>query len=292
MTVHEPGAGTTSWRATGFARNGEVAIAYEVLGEGGPWLVLVHGLGYGRWGWGSFAERLSAGRRVVLVDNRGIGESDSPPGPYSVEEMAGDVEAVIDQLDAAGCDILGASLGGMVVLQMALDRPDRLGRIVLVATTPGDELGHPMPDGTARLLSGNLSVTPDTARRLVAGALSPTTLAERPELVDLLLELRRVNPQEPEAWRAQAAASAGFAVRSSLGSIANPVLLIAGTDDTVIDPRNTELLADELADARALLVPDAGHLCFWERPDELASAVAGFLGHVPTGARVAVADEA
>lgn len=272
-------------RPLGVRREGRtrrpVSIAYELAGEDGPHLVLIHGLGYGRWGWGPFAELLARRRRLVLLDNRGIGGSDTPPGPYSVEEMAADVAGLLDELGLEQADVLGASLGGMVALRLALDAPGRFRHVVLLAATLGEELGTPLPKTTERLLRGSLPTAPSSERRLVSGALSPRTLADRPEIVDILVELRERNPQPAAAWEAQAAASASFAVSSGLERLTNPVLALAGLDDAVIDPANSELLASRLPNARAELLADAGHLSFWEHPQRLAAIVEAFLDDEP-----------
>ena len=86
--------------STELAQSGDVRIAYEVLGEGDP-LLFIHGLGYDRHGWGPLPQLLSDDFGVVVFDNRGVGESDVPPGPYSVAELAADALAV---LDAAGVE--------------------------------------------------------------------------------------------------------------------------------------------------------------------------------------------
>lgn len=275
MTVGRVASATLG--GVGFANHGGVTIAYQVLGREGPWLVLVHGLGYSRLGWGPFATLLAAGRRVVLVDNRGIGQSDRPTGPYRVEDMAGDIVAVLDDLGIDSCDLAGASLGGMVALQLAASQPERLRRMVLMAATPGEPQGRPLPASTATLLRGQVSQGARMQRRLIEGALAPTTVAARPELVDRLLALWREQGQPLEAWRAQAAASAGFGLRARLGAIATPTLAIAGLDDAVVDARNTMTLAFALPKARALYVSPAGHLCMWEEPELLSASVADFL---------------
>lgn len=253
------------------------AIAYQVLGESGPWLVLVHGLGYGRFGWGPMAALLAGRRRVVLIDNRGIGDSDRPPGPYTVDDMAGDVVAVMDHLGLQRPDVVGASLGGMVALQVAASYPDRTGRLVLIAATAGEPQGTALPQATAALLRGEIPRRAGTPRRLIEGALAPTTVARHPELVDALMELRGRQAQHPEGWRSQAAASAGFSLRAALGVLKCPTLAIAGTDDAVIDPENTMKLVFGLPEARAFYVAPAGHLCFWEEPELLAEEISLFL---------------
>jgi 3-oxoadipate enol-lactonase len=267
----------------GYADHEGVAIAYQVLGRRGPWLGLVHGLGYGRLGWGPFATRLAANRRIVLVDNRGIGQSDSPPGPYTVDDMAGDVLAVLDHLGLDRCDLVGASLGGMVVLQVAASHHERLRRMVLIASTPGEPQGKPLPASTRALLRGQLGHAARTERRLIEGALAPTTVATRPDLVDRLMDLWQEQAQPADAWEAQAAASAEFGLRSQLGRLTTPTLAISGLDDAVIDPGNTMTFAFALPNARAFYVAPAGHLCIWEEPELLADAIDEFLGGTSGG---------
>jgi 3-oxoadipate enol-lactonase len=272
MVTPRVASGQVSW-----ADNGGVEIAYQVLGGSGQFLVLVHGLGYGRLGWGPFAPLLSGGRRVVLVDNRGVGESGTPPGPYRVSEMATDIVAVLDDLGLERADVVGASLGGMITLELAATYPERLRRMVLIATTPGPPQGTPFPSGTAALLAGRVRADGGSTRRLVEGALSPATVAARPGMVEDLLALRQAQAQPASAWRAQAAASASFSLGMPLGELGTPALAVAGLDDAVIDPANTMRLSLGLGRARGFFVSPAGHLCFWEEPELLASVVADFL---------------
>src|SRR6202040_2928389 len=101
------------------ARNGDVRLAYGVRGEGDP-LLFIHGLGYDRVGWGPLPGLLARDFHVITFDNRGVGESDVPGGPYSVAQMAADAIAV---LDAAGIDrahVFGASLGGFIAQELAI----------------------------------------------------------------------------------------------------------------------------------------------------------------------------
>ena len=86
-------------------------IKWESTGEGSP-LLLIQGLGYGRWGWEPIVPGLAARHRVVSFDNRGIGESDKPAGPYTAAQMAEDARQVLDEAGIERAHVLGASLGG------------------------------------------------------------------------------------------------------------------------------------------------------------------------------------
>jgi pimeloyl-ACP methyl ester carboxylesterase len=255
------------------AANGGVRIAYEVRGSGEP-LLLMQGLGYGRWGWepvvGGFADEF----RVLFYDNRGIGESDVPPGPYTARQLAEDAVAVLDAEGVERADVVGASLGGMAAQELAIGFPDRVSRLVLVCTTPGGLTSHPMPRQTVELMLSAPTLPPETAlRRFVENALAPGASAE---LVERILALRLANPFDPEGWQAQAAAGAAFDALDRLSRIEAPTLVVTGTEDVVVDPRNSELLAATIPTARLERVP-GGHLFFWEDPDRFVTLVKEFL---------------
>ena len=257
-----------------YADSAGVRIAFEERGEGAP-LLLVHGLGYGRWGWGPAVEPLAEHARVLLFDNRGIGESDVPPGPYAARTLAGDAVAVLDAAGVERADVVGTSLGGMVAQVVATDFPERVRRLVLACTTPGGGRAVPYPEGTRKLLEQAATLAPDVAlRRFVENALSPDAPAT---LVDEIVALRTANPPDPAGWQAQAAAAAVFDGFDRLAEIAAPTLVLHGTADRVVDVGNAPLLAQAIPDARLELFEGCGHLFFWERPARFAAVVGEFL---------------
>ena len=254
-----------------------VRIAWERHGAG-PQLVLVHGLGYARWGWETVAASLAERFEVILVDNRGIGESDAPPGPYTAAEMAEDVLRVFDAARIPRAHVVGTSLGGMIAQEVALGWPDRVGRLVLACTTPGGPSAYPLPEGTVRLMGEAPSLDPAVAlRRFVENALAPETVTRRPELVERILAHRVATAQTSVAWAAQAAAGAAFDAFDRLGRITQPTLVVHGTEDRVVDVRNSAILGERIPDARVELFPGGGHLFFWEEPERFVETVSAFL---------------
>jgi pimeloyl-ACP methyl ester carboxylesterase len=259
------------------ATNAGVRLAYELRGSGEP-VLLVHGLGYARWGWEPVAPPLAEDFLVVLFDNRGIGESDVPAGPYAVAELARDACAVLDAAGIERAHVVGTSLGGMVAQELALSHPERVERLVLACTTPGGARAHPMPARTVALMLEAPTLPLERAlRRFVENALSPRTVSERPELVERIYGFRLASPLDPDGWQAQAAAGASFDRLARLGEIRAPTLVVTGTDDNVVDPRNSDLLAQRIPDARLERVPDSGHLFFWEQPERFHELVREFL---------------
>ena len=254
-----------------------VRIAWERHGSGAP-LLLIHGLGYARWGWEPVLPGLAERFDVVLFDNRGIGESDAPPGPYTAGEMADDAIQVLDEAGVDRAHVVGTSLGGMVAQELALGYPDRVDRLVLACTTPGGPKAHPMPQQTLTLMAEAAKLEPAVAlRRFVENALAPATVAAHPGLVDRIMAHRLETAQQQAAWAAQAAAGATFDAYGRLGALAAPALVQHGDADVVVDPRNADLLVELLPDARLERFPGTGHLFFWEASERFVSSVSGFL---------------
>jgi 3-oxoadipate enol-lactonase len=251
-----------------------VRIAWERRGSGAP-VVLVHGLGYARWGWEPVADALEATFQVVLLDNRGIGGSEAPPGPYTAAEMAGDVLSVMDDAGLERAHMVGTSLGGMIAQELALAAPERVEKLVLVCTTPGGPNAAPMPEVTTRLLAEASSMEPLVAlRRFVENALAPNP----PEaLVQRILAHRLATAQPLAAWAAQAAAGASYDAWDRLADVRAPTLVVHGTEDVVVDPANAELLAERIPGARVERFEGCGHLLFWEQPARFVDVVGEFL---------------
>ena len=165
-------------------------IAWDRRGNGAP-LLLIHGLGYARWGWEPVLPELAEQFDVILFDNRGIGESDAPPGPYTVAEMAADAVQVLDEAGVARAHVVGTSLGGMIAQELALAYPERVDRLVLACTTPGGQKAHPMPQVTVALMAEAATLEPAVAlRRFVENALAPATVEAHPEIVEQIMAHR------------------------------------------------------------------------------------------------------
>jgi 3-oxoadipate enol-lactonase len=247
-------------------------IAWEERGDGAP-LLLIQGLGYGRSGWTPILPGLAERHRVVLFDNRGFGESDKPEGPYTAAQMAADALQVLDEAGIERAHVLGASLGGMIAQELVAAAPERVDRLVLCCTTPGGPDAVPMPQVTILLFAEAATLPPEVAlRRFIENALGE---GPPPELVDELFALRQADPPDPAGWHAQAAA--GMTFQGVDTPITAPTLIVTGTSDNVVDHRNSDVLAARIPGSRVELLEGAGHLFFWERPDESVRIIGDFL---------------
>jgi pimeloyl-ACP methyl ester carboxylesterase len=248
--------------------------------------VLIQGVGIGRWGWEPVADRLARRFQVITIDNRGVGASDSPPGHLTTRSMAQDVLAVLDHAGIEHASVLGTSLGGMIAQELALTQPERVDRLVLVATLPGGPRSRPMPLGTTYLFASAPFLTGRAKlERFVNTTLGPTTLRRRPEIAERLAAAKLAHPQSEPAWRAQTAAGMLFNPLGQQRRVAQPTLVVQGTADQVVDPDNAAVLAGLLPNVRVELFDGAGHLLYWEQPRRFARVVTGFLTDPATPAR-------
>ena len=251
-----------------------VRLAYDVEGIGEP-VLLIQGLGYGRRGWGPAPGMLAQRFQVVSFDNRGFGESEVPPGPYTTAQLARDAVAVLDAAGIGEAHVIGISLGGMVAQELVLAEPERVRRLVLCSTTPGGPKSVPMPPQTVELMGRASYLEPQEAlRRFVVNALAPDPPAE---LVDEIIAYRAANPPDPAGWWALAGAGATHDAMARLDDVRLPTLVVHGKADNVVDAGNAPLLAGAILGARLELFEGVGHLLPWERPVEFTRLVEEFL---------------
>jgi pimeloyl-ACP methyl ester carboxylesterase len=245
-------------------------------------VVLVEGLGYGRWMWRWQRERLAEeGYRVVVWDNRGTGDSEEPAGPYTVEEMASDLEAVLADAGVESAHVVGASMGGMIAQQYALDY-DRAQSLALLCTSHGGEEAIETPEETRARMFG----VPDDAdereaiRYKMEPAMTDEFWRENDELVSDIVDWRLVGDASEAAREAQAAGVAQFDSSDRLGAIDVPVLVAHGTDDRVLPVENADLLYRTLSHVQLAIFEGGSHLFFIEQAEQVNDRLVEFLTHV------------
>jgi 3-oxoadipate enol-lactonase len=156
---------------------------------------------------------------------------------------------------------------------VAAGTPERVDKLVLCCTTPGGAATVPMPDVTVRLFAEAPTLAPEVAlRRFVENALAADASGD---LIQELYDRRVANPPDPAGWQAQAAAGLTFAGVDD--AITAPTLIVTGTEDNVVDPHNSDVLAERIPGAEVQQIDNAGHLFFWEQPDAVVRIISEFL---------------
>ncbi|WP_135851855.1 alpha/beta fold hydrolase [Halorussus salinus] len=245
-------------------------------------VVLVEGLGYGRWMWRWQRDRLAEeGYRVVVWDNRGTGDSDEPDGPYTVAQMASDLEAVLDAADAERAHVVGASMGGMIAQQYALDY-DRAESLVLLCTSPGGDDAIPTPEETQARMFGvpEEADERETIRYKMEPAMTDEFWEANDDLVADIVDWRLAGDASDAGREAQAAAVAQFDASDRLDQIDAPTLVAHGTADRVLPVGNADLLDGGLPNARLAIFEEGSHLFFIEQAEDVNDRLAEFLHDV------------
>ena len=262
------------------ARINGVEIAYELRGAGVP-LVLIHGALGDQSMFNSFAPVFARDYRVLTFDQRGSGLSEKPHGDYSIAQLADDTAALMDHAGFESAHIVGVSMGGMIALEFALRHPKRVRALVLGCTTPGGPKAVKIGgDSFAAAYSATPMSSEDRGRALAEAAFTKGYLDRHPEIVPAMIEARRQRPLDPVALEGRLKAAMRHDVFERLAQIKCPTLVITGKDDALISWKNSQLLADQIGNAKLVLLEPAGH-CFWlEQPEQSYQAIEQFLtGH-------------
>jgi 3-oxoadipate enol-lactonase len=262
-----------------YADSDGVRIAYERAGvPGGETVVLVEGLGYGRWMWNWQREGLGE-YDLLLPDNRGTGDSEVPEGPYTVPEMAADVEAVLADAGVDRAHLVGASMGGMIAQQYALEF-DRAASLSLLCTSPGGPEEEPIPEATLERMFGVPEEYDEreSIRYKMEPAMTDAFWEANGETVEDIVEWRLDSDAPDRAREWQAAGVEVFDVSDRLADIEIPALVLHGERDRVVPVDNGRLLAEGLPDATLETFDEGGsHLFFIERADAVNAHLRSFL---------------
>jgi pimeloyl-ACP methyl ester carboxylesterase len=243
----------------------------RVSGEGQP-LLLIGGL----WSQAPMFDDvlpLLGGFRTIAFDPPGIGRTDLPSRPYSVQRLAAFAAGVLAAVGVGRAHVLGVSLGGAVAQELAHSHPLRVDRLVLVSTGPGAFSVPGRPDVLLRFgrptAYGDISTLERHAGRIFGGR-----LREHPELVRSL-HLRP--PANTKAWLYRLVGTAGWSSLPWLHRLTQPTLVIHGDDDPVVPLVNARIIAHRIPDARLEVVHGGGHLVFLDTADDVLPLVTGFL---------------
>jgi pimeloyl-ACP methyl ester carboxylesterase len=247
-------------------------IDYEVRGAG-PSLVLINGLGFGRWGFFKQVPAFSSRFATITFDAR---EGRDPEGV--VAGLASDAADLLSHLGVGRAHVLGTSLGGFVAQELALARPELVGRLVLVSTGHGGRGAERMSPGATGEMFGLGALSPKLAvRRGLEGATSERYRKENPEEFERLVEKRLSDSPSLASYYAQAMAGSNFDDSAAVGRIGAPTLVVHGAEDRLVPPSNGRALAEAIPGARLRILEGAGHLVFIERAAEVNREVLAFL---------------
>lgn len=267
-----------------FAHNNGVRLHWQEQGQGSP-ILLVMGHRYSSALWYPILPALAAKHRVITFDNRGTGESDTT-GKVTIPELAADALAVMDAAGVERAHVIGVSMGGGIVLDLALQQPERVTSLVL-GCTGVFTLDKPRMPAFLRVLyylppwTWRLLMPSRRGNKGYGSAAAPGGIA-----VD-----QAVLAKDRSTVRgviAQAAAIAGYSVTTdAVATLTMPALVLHGDEDTIVPFRWGVELAETLPNSRFMPLKGAGHNFLVATGDQASQAVLTFIRGVEQGIDVA-----
>lgn len=271
------------------AKVGSVELYYEEHGSGDP-LLLIMGLAADSQAWMFQIPDFAKEYRVIAFDNRGVGRSSKPAGPYSIHEMADETAGLLDVLEIDRAHVVGVSMGGMIAQELVLRHPQRVRALVLACT-------YPEPDAdiertrtfTVEQFGG--SVDASGAIHVDLKALNPMMFLQ--QLLPNVFNQSYIEKELPKLMQVFAGAlQYGFSMEAILGQVGavmthkaterlhriqSPTLVITGDADRLVPPASSEILAREIPNAQLVKIPGGSHGFNFETPDVFNRAVLDFL---------------
>jgi len=262
------------------AQLGGVDLHYVQHGSGDDVLLLC-GLGDDHTAWDAQVRSFADRYRLTVVDNRGVGQSSLPDGPFGVADMAGDAAALLDHLGIGRAHVAGFSMGGAIAQELALARPELIRSLTLVGTwARGDRFVNAVFESWA-WMAGVADDDRSFIEAFLPWCYAPAVYDDG--RIDAIVEAMLANPhpQSTEAFQRSARAIKEHDTLDRLGAIAAPTLVIAGEIDWCLPPRFSRQLAAGIPGARLVELAGRAHQPFQEAPEEFDALVEEFWRSVP-----------
>lgn len=256
-----------------------IDLFYEERGSGDP-LLLIMGITAPGSTWEKHVAAWEKDFRCILVDNRGVGKSGKPPGPYTTAQMADDCAGLLNVLQLEKVRVVGCSMGSIIAQQLVLRHPDKVQSMVLMCPwarcdNTAKAIFQHMVDCKARL-------RPEEFSLYIQLLIFSKKSWDDKEINSNLLEDRKnaaldPNPQPFLGLEGQAAACVNHDVHAELGKIKAPTLVIDGEEDAFTPSWMTREVAEGIPDAELYLYKESGHAFHWENLDDFNPRVRDWL---------------
>ena len=255
-------------------------IAWQSDGpEDAPAVLLVMGLAWPAASWYRQVPALAERYRVLRLDNRGAGLTGDVSGaPYTVETMAGDCLAVLDEAGVGAAHVVGISMGGLMAQELALSSPDRVRSLCLMATHSGIANAALNPDAM-EMLQKRATMTPaEAAEASIPFNYAPTTPRV---LIEEDWAVRFPLAATNDGYLAQAAGTSQWSGYDRIASITTPTLVVHGEIDRLVPPANGEILAERIPGAELTVVAGANHVLTTDEAEQVSKILLDWLDRNP-----------
>ena len=277
-------------------RVGDIEMAYKMFGKGDP-ILLIQGVGGSMDSWEpSILRDLSSNHTVIILDNRGVGNTTTGTKQFSIQQFANDSAGLLDALKIQKANVLGYSMGSLIAQQFVLTHPEKVDRLVLIASTCGGKEGIPNSPEVLELANkfvssmiNNTSIDPEELKTVISLSYGPTWIKLHPNLLEsiptdpkdfipssMTLDTYIQQNNLTQNWKS----TNWNGVCSQLPNISKPTLVMTGTDDVTIPAANSLIIAGKIPGAWLVQIKDAGHAVPDQYPEEVGNIIETFLSTV------------
>ncbi|MDF1795956.1 MAG: alpha/beta hydrolase [Coxiellaceae bacterium] len=243
-----------------------INLHYSITGQGEP-LLLLHGAQGDSNSFNGIIGPLSEKFQVINFDQRGAGQTDKPDMEYTMELLADDAAALLDELSIESAHVLGVSLGGMIAQALCIRHPQKVKTVMMGCSLPGGwshaVIKETPADALVAFSSDDTVTVENRARALANVAYSPGYADQHPEIIERLIAIRKDSPVDKVGMERRLAITGLFDAYDDLEKITCPCFVITGKGDQLLDYKNSEVIANKIRNADLKLLEPAGHI-FWE----------------------------
>ena len=272
---------------------GDIDMAYKMFGKGDP-ILLIQGVGGSMNSWEpSILRELSSNHTVIIFDNRGVGNTTTGTKQFSIQQFANDTAGLLDGLKIQKANALGYSMGSFIAQQFVLTHPEKVDRLVLIASTCGGNEGIPNSPEDLELgkklfssIVNNTSIEPQEIKTVISNSFGPTWIKQHPNF----LETIPTNPKDfipssmtLDTWVQQNNIVLNWqstnwsGVCSQLPNISKPTLVMTGTEDVSVPAANSLIIAEKIPGAWLVQIKNAAHQITSQYPNEVGKILNTFL---------------
>ena len=273
---------------------GDIDVAYKMFGKGDP-IILFNGASDNMDAWDpSFLTGISSNHTVIVFDQRGIANTTAGSKPYTYQQLANDTAGLLDALKIPKADVMGYSLGGHIAQAFTVNYPEKVNRLILVATTCGGKDAIPKPPEFKKLQSDivnkslhNIPITHEEMKSLNSASLGSGWIKLHPESLDIPANITTLQQLKPGLSPEIANKQNNLGIWENTNwsgacdeeaKLAKPTLVITGTDDNNYMPHgNALILAGKIPGAWLVQIKDAGHAVMNQYPAEIGKILNIFL---------------
>lgn len=260
---------------------GDIQIAYKSFGNGQP-IILISGSGNVMDVWPSyFLQDLAKNHKVVIFDNRGVGNTTSGIKPFSIVQFANDTAGLMDALKIQKADILGFSMASFIAQQLTLMYPEKVNHLILYGASCGGQEGITQNATVVKAISDFVNNRTRDPNAFLSVTFPLKWMKDHPDYLEVFPKTSEIVPSSTlkkqfdivESWISKNWSG----VCNQLSNITQPTLIITGTEDVAVPATNSLILVQKIPDAWLVQIKTAGHGLMYQYPEKFANILKSFL---------------